>query len=40
VQHHAASDRREFDPPIHVETATWLKAGQLHWWVKERQQRF
>ena len=21
-----------------VETATWSKAGQLEWWVKERQQ--
>ena len=31
-------DRREVDPPIQVETATWSKAGQLDWWVKERQQ--
>ena len=33
-----AADRREVDPPIKVETATWSKAGQLDWWVKERQQ--
>jgi hypothetical protein len=38
VQQHAAADRREVDPPIQVETATWSKAGQLDWWVKERQQ--
>jgi hypothetical protein len=32
------ADRREVDPPIQVDTATWSKAGQLDWWVKERQQ--
>jgi hypothetical protein len=35
VQHLAEADRREVDPPIQVETATWSKAGQLDWWVKE-----
>jgi hypothetical protein len=34
----AEVDRRLVDPPIQVETATWSKAGQLDWWVKERQQ--
>lgn len=34
----AGVDRREVDPPIPVETATWSSAGQLDWWVKERQQ--
>jgi hypothetical protein len=34
VQHLAEADRREVDPPIQVETATWSKAGQLDWWVK------
>ena len=34
----AAADRREVDPPIQVETAMWSKAGQLDWWVKERQE--
>jgi hypothetical protein len=34
----ADADRRGVDPPIQVETATWSKAGQLDWWVKERQQ--
>ncbi len=24
------------DPPIQVETATWSRAGQIHYWVKER----
>jgi hypothetical protein len=32
----AAADRREVDPPIPVESATWSHAGQLDWWVKER----
>jgi hypothetical protein len=35
VQRHAEADRREVDPPIQVEMATWSKAGQLDWWVKE-----
>ena len=40
VQQRAEADRREVDPPIQVETATWSKAGQLDWWVKERQEWF
>ena len=31
-------DRREVDPPIEVETATWSAGGTLDRWVKERQQ--
>ena len=31
-------DRRKADPPVEVEAATWSAAGQLDWWVKERQQ--
>ena len=31
-----AADRKAVDPPIEVQTATWMKAGQLDWWVKER----
>ena len=38
VQHMAKADRREVDPPIQVEAATWSDAGQLDWWVKERQE--
>ena len=38
LQQHAEADRREVDPPIQVEMATWSKAGQLDWWVKERQE--
>jgi hypothetical protein len=34
------SDRRAVDPPIQVETATWSRAGQLDWWVKERLEWF
>ena len=32
------ADRREVDPPIEVEAATWSAGGTLDWWVKERQQ--
>jgi hypothetical protein len=38
VRQHAETDRREVDPPIQVETATWSKAGQLDWWIKDRQE--
>jgi hypothetical protein len=38
MQRRADTDRREVDPPIQVETAMWSKAGQLDWWVKERQE--
>jgi hypothetical protein len=38
AQQRADVDRREVDPPIEVETATWAKAGQLDWWVKERRE--
>jgi hypothetical protein len=34
---HGQADRREIDPPIQVEAATWSPGGQLDWWVKERQ---
>jgi hypothetical protein len=34
----AVADRREVDPPIQAETAMWSKAGQLDWWVKDRQE--
>jgi hypothetical protein len=30
-------DRREVNPPIQVESATWSPGGTLDWWVKERQ---
>jgi hypothetical protein len=29
-------DRREVQPPIAVESATWSTAGQLDYWVRER----
>jgi hypothetical protein len=29
------ADRREVDPPIQVEMATWAPGGQLDWWVKD-----
>jgi hypothetical protein len=28
--------RREVDPPIQVEMASWSPGGRLDWWVKER----
>ena len=33
-------DRREVNPPIPVELATWSAAGRLDWWVKERLEWF
>jgi hypothetical protein len=38
VEQRAAADSREVDQPIQVDTATWSNAGELDWWVKERQQ--
>jgi hypothetical protein len=36
VDDYAEADRREVNPPIEVEAATWSAGGQLDWWVKER----
>ena len=36
--HYGEADRREVEPPIEVESATWSAGGQLDWWVKERQE--
>jgi hypothetical protein len=38
VRQRAEADSRVVDPPIEVELATWSEAGQLDWWVNERQQ--
>ena len=38
VQQFAEEDRREVDPPIQVETASWSPGWQLDWWVKDRQE--
>jgi hypothetical protein len=38
LRHLAEAERREVDPPIAVDVATWSAAGRLDWWVKERQQ--
>jgi hypothetical protein len=38
VKRHTEADRREVDPPIQVQTATWSTSGQLDWWVRERQE--
>jgi hypothetical protein len=32
------ADRREVDPPVQVEMASWSPGGRLDYWVKERQQ--
>ena len=37
---YAEQDRREADPPIEVESATWVAGGTLDWWVKERLEWF
>jgi hypothetical protein len=34
LEQRAEADRREVDPPVQVEAATWSKAGQLDWWVR------
>jgi hypothetical protein len=34
----AEADRREVDPPIEVEAATWALGGTLDWWVRERRE--
>jgi hypothetical protein len=31
-------DRREVNPPIPVESATWSAGGTIDWWIKERQE--
>jgi hypothetical protein len=38
VDDYADADRREVNPPIEVESATWSTGGTLDWWVKERQE--
>jgi hypothetical protein len=38
LKQRAEADRREVDPPIEVEIATWSKAGQVDWWVRERRE--
>jgi hypothetical protein len=38
LEHIAETDRHIVDPPVPVDTATWSKAGQLDWWVKERRE--
>jgi hypothetical protein len=37
VDDYAEADRREVDPPIEVESATWSAGSTLDYWVKERQ---
>jgi hypothetical protein len=32
------TERREVDPLVQVEAATWSPRGTLDWWVKERQE--
>jgi hypothetical protein len=32
----AEADRREVNPPVQVESATWSAGGLLDYWVKER----
>jgi hypothetical protein len=40
LSEYGAADRREVNPPIDVELATWSAAGQLDWWVRERREWF
>ena len=32
---YSEADRREVDPPVQVEAATWSKAGTVDYWVKD-----
>ena len=36
---YSEADRREVDPPIQVDAATWSPGGQLDYWVKEHRPR-
>jgi hypothetical protein len=36
LRQRAEADRREVNPPIEVESATWSAGGTLDWWVKDR----
>ena len=38
VDDYAEPDRREVNPPVEVESATWSAEGTFDWRVKERQQ--
>jgi len=33
-------DRRQVDPAVQVESATWSAGGTLDWWVTERREWF
>jgi hypothetical protein len=34
------ADRREVDPPLEGQVASWSAGGTLDWWVKERREWF
>jgi hypothetical protein len=38
LDQYGEEDRREVDPPVEVQVATWSAGGQLDWWVKERRE--
>jgi hypothetical protein len=38
VDDYSEADRREVNPPIEVESATWSAGGTLDWGVKERRE--
>jgi hypothetical protein len=38
VQQRAETDRREVNPPTQVQRAILSIAGELEWWVRERQE--
>jgi hypothetical protein len=37
---YSEADRREVNPPVPVDMASWSNAGTLDWWVKERLEWF
>jgi hypothetical protein len=40
LDHLSPEDRREVNPPVPVESATWSAGGTLDWWVRERREWF
>jgi hypothetical protein len=40
LSQYGEADRREVDPPVELELATWSPPGTLDWWVKERREWF
>ena len=40
LSQYGEADRREVDPPVDVQVATWSPTGTFDWWVRERREWF